>query len=45
MLAKGNTRVQVAGRKSVKLAKATLLARNNGYRQERIVIQQEMGNA
>lgn len=32
----GNTRVRVSGRKSVKVERATLLARNNGYRQERI---------
>ena len=36
VLTNGNTRVQVAGRKGVKVEQATLLARNNGYRHERV---------
>lgn len=40
VLTNGNTRVMVAGRRSVMVQQATLLARNNGYRQERIANQE-----
>ena len=36
VLTNGSTRVQVARRKGVKVERATLLVRNNGYRHERI---------
>ena len=36
VMTNGNTRVQVAGRYGVLVRNATLLARNNGYRHERI---------